>query len=925
LIWDRHASYDHLFSLIRIQDKMLNMKVSFYIHYATHWGQQLIVTGESPELGKWETGAAPHMNYKGNGWWELKLELKTRKTSIAYKYVLLNEGSAEPAFEWGENRKLLLRREADSMQVIDSWRTHNAKENAFHSAAFEGLIFHPSVYQGPKKRSGTEQGRVVRFQIDCPYVKEGHRICLLGSGPALGDWDYNEAILFYRERNSSIWYFDLPLEKNQDLEYKYGLFDENTETVIGLETGPNRSLAMSRLDDDAGYVIRTDEYFQDPQGSWKGAGLAIPVFSIRTKNGLGVGEFADLPMMIDWALKAGLKMVQILPVNDTSATGSWKDSYPYSGISVFALHPMYLNIEKIGKLNKKDRELYESEKLRLNALKDVDYKAVMDLKLALARKLYEKGDEKFLSSSSFQAFFEENKSWLRPYAAFCYFRDKKGTADFGKWGKSATCSDELLDKLNKPGSASSREIGFHYFLQYHLDKQLRAAADYARKMGVVLKGDIPIGIFRQSADAWVAPELYNMSGQAGAPPDDFAVTGQNWGFPTYNWERMAEDGYAWWQKRFQQLSRYFDAFRIDHILGFFRIWEIPYEQVDGVMGRFNKALPIHVNEFKTRGIEFEYDRFCRPYITGSLVWDSFGDHTDFVIDTFLDVIGESRFQLKPAFSTQRKIEAYFEKNEHPDKEDMQRKLFDLVSNVLFFEVEGSEGTLLHPRISLHDTFSYQTLSSVQRQKVNELYTDYYYTRQEDFWREQGMIKLPAIKSATNMLVCGEDLGMVPECVPDVMNELGILSLEIQRMSKNPKTDFLASEDIPYLSVCSPSTHDMAPLRAWWEEEDPDRINRMYYDVLGMTGERPFYCETYIVEAIIHQHLHFPSMWVVFPIQDLLGMNAELRREKPAEERINDPSNSKHYWRYRMHIELEDLLQEDTFNDHLKGMVEASGR
>lgn len=900
------------------------MNLSFYIHYNTQWGQQVALCGNLPEMGAENLDEAPRMHYKGNGWWEIHLKVAEDQQKIAYQYAIVSETGASPLLEWGDQRHLILSPKDREVTLVDSWRSHQAPENAYFSSAFSGLIFQPKTYQ-PEDHSSTSPSRRLRLQIDCPNISAGQRLCVLGNSPELGNWSYQDALLLFRDQGSNCWYREIQLDHSPSIEYKYGLYDEKTERILGLETGSNRTIDLDKFSSESHLFIRTDAYFRHPAGSWKGAGVAIPVFSIRTQKGLGTGEFQDIKKMVDWAAQTGLRMVQILPVNDTSATGTWKDSYPYSGISVFALHPLYLNIEQVGSLNEKDQAAYDQLRIKLNALPDVDYDQVMRAKLRFARILFDDDNQNFLKTDAFKAFFKEHSGWLRPFAVFCYLRDLSKTANFQDWDAAYTYSPDLVNKLTAEHSASFKEVAFHYYLQFHLDHQLREATAYARKNGVVLKGDLPIGIFRESADAWVAPELYNMDGQAGAPPDDFAVNGQNWGFPTYNWEQMAEDGYDWWKRRFRHMAHYFDAFRIDHILGFFRIWEIPYEQIDGIMGVFNKALPIHINEFKNRGIPFDYQRFCQPFITGSRVMETFGAQRDFVVDTFFDMIGESRFQLKENFRTQRQIADFLKNKQITEIPDLERNLFDLVSNVLFFEVPGSEGTLFHPRINFHNTFSFQTLSPEVRQKLDALYVDYFYHRQESFWEEQGMIKLPAIKAATNMLVCGEDLGMVPECVPRVMDTLGILSLEIQRMSKNPKTDFLASADIPYLSVCSPSTHDMAPLRAWWEQENPERVNRLYYEVLGMHGERPFYCEPYIIEAIIRQHLNFPSMWVVFPIQDMLGIDPKLRRTNPAEERINDPSNSSHYWRYRMHIDMEDLIGETAFNTRISDLVKASGR
>ena len=187
-----------------------------------------------------------------------------------------------------------------------------------------------------------------------------------------------------------------------------------------------------------------------------------------------------------------------------------------------------------------------------------------------------------------------------------------------------------------------------------------------------------------------------------------------------------------------------------------------------------------------------------------------------------------------------------------------------------------------------------------------------------------MKKLPALKDATNMLICGEDLGMVPHSVPEVMQQLGILSLEIQRMPKNPQTEFFHPKDAPYLSVITPSSHDMSTIRGWWEE-NREKTQRFYNQILGEHGTAPYFCEPWVNRAVILQHLYSPAMWAVFQLQDILGMNEKLRREDPSEERINNPANPNHYWNYRMHIPLEQLIKEKDFNKELKDYITNSGR
>jgi 4-alpha-glucanotransferase len=454
---------------------------------------------------------------------------------------------------------------------------------------------------------------------------------------------------------------------------------------------------------------------------------------------------------------------------------------------------------------------------------------------------------------------------------------------------------------------------------------LREAADYAHEHGIIMKGDIPIGIYRYSCDAWINPRLFHIDQQAGAPPDNFAIRGQNWGFPTYNWEEMAKDGFAWWKQRFEQMSDYFDAFRIDHILGFFRIWSIPMDAVQGILGRFAPAIPVYRNEFNERNTWFDQDRYTRPFINEAVLWASFGNDAEQVKREYLQENGNGFFTLKEPFNTQRKIEAYFSQQERSDLNNKIREgLYDLVANVILFEVEGSGGQQFHFRIAMENTSSFRYLDWNTQRQLKELYLNYFFSRQDAFWQKEAMHKLPALKRATNMLVCGEDLGMVPRCVPQVMKELGILSLEIQRMPKNPAREFFHPAEAPYLSVVTPSTHDMSTIRGWWEE-DRAQIQRFFNNDLGGWGEAPFFCEPWINKAIVLQHLHSPALWSIFQLQDIMGMSESFRRENPHDERINVPANPHHYWRYRMHLTLEELIKEEPFNEELKGYIISCGR
>ena len=568
---------------------------------------------------------------------------------------------------------------------------------------------------------------------------------------------------------------------------------------------------------------------------WKGAGTAIPVFALRSEDDFGVGEFLDLKKMVDWAVLTGQTFLQLLPVNDTTMFGTLDDSYPYNANSTFALHPQFINLPAAGV--PVDKEYLKLQKQLNSFVKDgrpeTDYVSVNREKRRLLRKAFDANWKSLSRTKAYRNFLAANREWLIPYSRFCALRDEFGTPDFSQWGEFAVYDEARLERWNK---SHRSETDFNCFLQFHLDAQFRQVRDYAHSKGVVLKGDLPIGISRTSADAWQFPKLFNMDSQAGAPPDAFSADGQNWGFPTYNWEEMAKDGYAWWKARLRKMSEYFDAFRIDHILGFFRIWQIPVPEKSGLAGYFSPALPYSADELRSWGYGNRMDRFIEdPHRPG---W-------------------------------------------------------------------------YHPRIDAKD--------------LGDLYIDFFYRRHNEFWKHNAMGKLSALLGSTNMLACGEDLGMIPACVPEVMQRLNILSLEIQRMPKDPAQTFADPARYPYGCVCTPSTHDMSPIRAWWEE-DRALSQRFYNEALGCGGAAPYFCEPWVCRRIVEQHLWSPAMLVILPLQDWLSISPELRyKGNPADERINVPAIPRYHWDYRMHLSLEELLAAKDFNTDVATLVKSSGR
>lgn len=884
------------------------MKITFNINYRTHWGESVYIIGNiAPE------GAL--MCLDGSEHWAISLDVPAEAFPVEYRYEVRPERGAWKQ-EWGAPRRIAGPRSSCPMDVYDRWQDR-PWDKPYYSQAFTGCICRrPAPLKPVQLRKGN-----IELQVAAPIISPDCILAVSGSAQSMGEWNPAKAIRM-NDADFPIWKVQLPSEElGEATEYKFLILDRSGE-VVAWEAGANRTLGVRPAEDAV--TVLAGMRFIDPRPKWRGAGTAIPVFSLRSEDDFGVGDFYDLKKMVDWCHMTGQKFLQILPINDTFVTGTWLDSYPYRANSCFALHPMYLRLEEMGVLaDPARREYYEALRAELNALPEVDYERVNKAKYEYFREIFAQEGKRTMALREYMDFVGRNSSWLLPYAAYCVLRDTHGTADVSKWGAYARYDKA---KVAKYISSHKAETDFYCYLQYHLDRQMRHVHDYARTAGVALKGDVPIGIGRESVDAWTDTRLFNMDSQAGAPPDDFSEIGQNWGFPTYNWEEMARDGFAWWKARFRKMAQYFDAYRIDHVLGFFRIWQIPLNAVHGLLGVFNPALPLTpADMLRQFGFSFS-ERFTTIMADDAKIDTFFTDLAPEVKATFFDAPadGSPYYTLRQQFATQRQIADYFGALPKDDRNTrLCESLLSLLDDVLFIEDPYQPGRY-HPRIAAQSTYTFRLLDSHAQWCFNRLYDDFYYHRHNDFWYGKAMWKLPPLIDSTSMLVCAEDLGMIPACVPAVMHRLEILSLEIQRMPKDPAQTFGDTWHYPYLSVCTTSTHDMAGIRRWWEE-NPAMAQRYYNEVLHRDGASPYYAEPWICRDIIDLHLKSPSMLCILPLQDWLSIDGNLRRTDPRDEQINVPANPRHYWRYRMHLTVEDLLEAQEFNSEISELISQSGR
>lgn len=890
------------------------MTVQFNIKYKVMFGEQIVANIQTEE-GELKL---PLETADGERW-ACDWCVESPEKSYTYYYSVEREGRAVKT-EW-----LMIKHQLDVnakkaavYTLYDHWKA--MPEDAFlYSSAFTDCINH----QAPQEMKPETGSKIVRLVVRAPQLRDGERLGVLGADKALGAWDVQK-ILPMTQHTYNEWVADIDAThlEGSHLEFKFVAF-RNAKNELLWETSMNRTVDLPEM--KAGELVsyELDQAFFALYNR-KLAGTLVPVFSLRTRKSAGIGDFGDLKAMIDFVASTGQKVLQLLPINDTTITHTWTDSYPYSCISVFAIHPQYANLHALPELkDAKARAEAEKTRAELNALDKIDYEKVNDFKINYLRQIFNQEGEKMMKTAEYKAFFQDTKQWLVPYAQYSYLRDKNGTADFNQWPDHQVWDEAERKALTDPKTAAYKNVAFFYFVQFVLDRQMQEAHEYAKAKGVILKGDIPIGVNRNGCDVWMEPKYFNLNGQAGAPPDDFSANGQNWGFPTYNWFEMLKDGCQWWNRRFQNMARYFDAYRIDHVLGFFRIWEIPVSSVHGLLGQFAPALAMSREEIESYGLHFQDDRFTRPFITDWVLDRVFHERAGEVKEKYLDRLDEERYQMKPEVDTQRKVEALFADVTDEKELWLRDGLYALISDVLFVRDHTNPG-VFHPRISAQLDFIYESLYDNDKAAFNRLYNDYFYRRNNQFWYQEAMKKLPKLVQATRMLVCAEDLGMVPDCVPWVMDELKILSLELQSMPKDPSVKFGHLSRNPYRSVCTISSHDMPTLRMWWDE-NIERTQEYYNTMLYRQGPAPHPLPGWLASDIISRHLTSPSMLCILSIQDWLATDETLRLPDADAERINIPANPKHYWRYRMHLNIEDLAADKRFVQNITEMISQSGR
>jgi len=635
-------------------------------------------------------------------------------------------------------------------------------------------------------------------------------------------------------------------------------------------------------------------------------GTAVPLSSLRSRHGGGIGEFPDLALLGAWCRDAGLAVVQLLPINDTGY-----ESSPYSALSAFALHPVYLRLADLpgyGVIEEKAKALAAE----LNARVHVDHTRVWAGKQSLLHQLF---DHVTLSEAEAEAWIATH-SWGRVYAVFWALRERYARAGWQSWPEHRQVDAKTIARLWKELGPEAR---FPIWLQIQAEAQLGAAVATLESFGVALKGDIPILLNEDSADVWAHPEYFDLSLRAGAPPDGMNPEGQNWGFPVYRWDNLAKDGYRWWKDRLGHAARFYQAYRIDHVLGFFRLWATPAENHTAQLGLYQPAP--RLTEEALRRLGFDDGRLVwmsEPHVFGLELRERLGAEAEAAADASLTKIGaEDLYRFRPAIRGEKDLTAL--------------ALSDHAKGVLIHSFRNrtllrqADGSFV-PTAQYYATRAYDSLNQDERWSFEHLIQEVHEQVQQE-WEDQGRRLLGFMKESTSMLVCAEDLGSIPDCVPRVLGELGILGLKICRWARDwnaPGQPYFRVVDYPELSVCTPSVHDTSTLRQWWDEE---KDHRGFLAALGLDPSRddgPYTPDQ--AAKVLAALMTTRSRLCVVALQDWFGLDEGLKTDDPAAERVNTPGTvGLTNWAWRMKPYLEDLLARSAFTAQVRGLTDSRSR
>ena len=651
-------------------------------------------------------------------------------------------------------------------------------------------------------------------------------------------------------------------------------------------------------------------------------GAAIPVSALYTKKSCGVGEFSDLIPFADFCKKAGLRIIQLLPVNDTGT-----DSSPYNALSAFALHPLYISPDDIP-----EAEAFKADIKKLRTAfapktqsERFDYRQILHEKNVLLHAVFNKAEQQIIADAEtgeLAAWIKDNP-WIIKYSVFKNIKRQNYHASWKDWKESASMrypSSAKIDATwNNP--ALKREHIFYAWVQMHLHKQLLKAVTYCADNGIFVKGDMPILMNEDSVEVWAYSEYFRSDLRAGSPPDGDNPLGQNWGFPIYNWANLKADGYRWWKERLRHAARYYHACRFDHILGFFRIWAIPEGESTGLLGKPLPYSEITITDLKNAGFSNERIRWmAEPHIATDIVQEAVnGDYlyAHGLLHKIADRIGTEELWL---FKSEIKNEADIGRYGLPPEPEtaLKRKWTDRMLVKAGKDLNGA--AFYTAACRYRDSAAWRSLSEEEQKRFTSLVEEKN-KQQNTSWKEQAEDILSELCASVDMQPCAEDLGARPAVLPEVLQKLNIFSLRVfrwERKWEEAGCPFVPLQEYPRAAVAVTSVHDSSCMRQWWEQELSYKEMLSFFDALQIDaetrnvlcpirGEKPAYTKE-LAAVLLESLIKVPSVLAIFPIQDWLGLILdELPEVNAQDERINVPGTvTSSNWTYRLPITIEAM-------------------
>jgi len=642
-------------------------------------------------------------------------------------------------------------------------------------------------------------------------------------------------------------------------------------------------------------------------------GAVVPVGALRSKNGMGVGEFHDLAAFALLCKKMKIGLIQILPVNDTGF-----ESSPYSSLTAFGLHPLYLRIEDLEEFEAAGRPIkkrIKEARERFDKETRFSHYEVLKEKLEICRAVFELKKAEITESAktgNIAAWIERN-SWVKVYAVYRRLKEANELSSWKFWKEYRDVTAADIEKLWADNDLFEEHI-FWVWLQQALDAQFSKAAKAITDAGIVLEGDLPILMNEDSCDVWAHPDIFIQDLSAGAPPDFYSPDGQNWGFPIYNWKAQEEDNFSWWRKRLEIAGRFYQAYRIDHVLGFFRIWASSRHDSSSALGRYVPYTPVTTRDLND--LKFDSGRIrwlSRPHITTAELWDELKKDLGGVFSD-AEIAASAQKIFSEALERINKEELWLFKGSISGEKDIhqigfrpliEKYLVKKWHDRLFIEYEKGK---FFPSWFFRDSKAYKSLNENERNALEEL-LEKRRVKSEKIWEAQGKKLLSVLVESSHMLPCAEDLGETPACVPKVLSKLKILGLRVVRWHRlwgKESQPYIPFEEYPELSVCTPAVHDSCTVREWWERE---ANQGQFAGFIGVPSLPKMY-NPGTAKIILSKIAAARSRFRVFQIQDLLHLSNKWYSKDPASERINVPgTNNEFNWTYRLPAPIEEIMKD----------------